>query len=541
MPTIKKHGNHPPSEIRVAGATAADGTRYIHIAASGRETWIPRDAFTAAGGEALRMLKARGIAPIGAEWVTCKKLVTELVQYPAKTLIRQCGWDPSYNFALADASAIPSTSDEQPVVLFQGDAQKCATRGTMAEWRKITALLKDQPVATFAMLAAFAGPFLSLTDFTTNPGFEFAGPGAVGMNTMQQVAAAVCGPADNPHGSNYGTTAIATINGLEGVMSAHRDMTLIMGGAGFFASCDHLGKRAAKFNALVLALAEGTEKPRFDRDQSQRSRFVFMTWMIEPLAELLVGHRVAVAEAAGEKLLTMPITADRPYGIFDCLPEGRANIGSLAAELSRRIKECHGIGIRRLLRCLVADLAKDPEAVVARVGELMEFFRQEAGVDRSNGSEIRAADAYGLIYAASMFAVKYWAVSRKLDPLKATLTCFQLYRAAHAKPLEPLQQLMKLADDWDRLDVKFDRLVELSDADIDAHSAILFEARNGRKELLLTKRQLDRAFANTSRFLHDPAIRQIMIHEIDRGGTKRRVRKNREPERFYCFRMPEAT
>ena len=529
----------PPREIKVRGATASDGDPYVRVTASGKKPWIPRYAFIGSGGEALRLLKAAGVPLLGEEWTNTKALVAKIEHYPRKALISRSGWDDGGDFALPSGDVIATSPRKSPVVLFDRDPHKCATSGTIRYWRETTALLKDQPIAAFVMFAAFAAPFLSLTNYATNPGFELAGPSGVGKSTVQRLAAAVCGPADSPSGVNYWMTANATINAMEQVMSAHNDMPLIIDEANLYASTDNFAARARKFNALVFALAEGSEKRRYGSGQSQRSRFVFITSTNEPLAELLAGHRVAVAEAAADRLFTIPIGADRPYGIFDHLPLDRADIGSLAEELSHRIRQCYGVGMRQFLARLVVERAKDPEAVAGRLRELMNFFRNEVQVDCNDGSETRAADAFGLVYAAAKFAIDYGAVSKKLDPLGAALTCYRLNRASRAKPANPAKQLLNLAQDWDILEVRPDRLAELSDAEIDEASGIVRIARNGKKELLLTESQLHRLTDNRSRFLADPDICRMMIAERGRAQTKRQVRSNRGPERFFCFRLPE--
>lgn len=530
-------GYQPPVDIHVSGATAPNGKPYVRIAASKRNAWIAREAFTSAGTEALRVLKAANIPMLPHEWKQCRAKVAELKNFPPKVLIDRPGWNGPH-FALADGTVFSASTEEAPVVLFHMDSQKCAAAGSIVKWRGITRTLRDQPVAAFVVLAAYAGPFLSLTKQVLNLGFELAGPGGVGKSTIQRVAAAVCGPADSPLGRNYWITANATINGLEGVMAQHNDMPLIIEESNLFAAADRYGARAAKLNELVFKLADGTEKLRFNSDQPQRSRFVFITSTNELLAQLLIGYREAVTDAATDRLLTIPIDTSRPYGIFDCLPKGWANSGDLADHFNVGVRKCHGVGIRKLLQHLVRALAERPEWVSESINGHMIDFRMQVGVDQNDGSETRVADAFGLVYAAGMFAVQVGAVSRRIDPLKAALACYELNRKSRAKPPSHLAQLRKLADDFDTQWIKFDcRLPELSDEQVEDATAFVRERREEPYELLLTDRQFLRAFPNPKAFFADSEIQQRMVGEPGRRKTKRQIRSNRKAERFFVFRI----
>jgi hypothetical protein len=536
---VKTRGYRKPRDIAVSGGTAPDGTPYLRISAAGRHTWIPREAFTGKGSAALAKLKAAGIPLLQDEWRQCADKVANLDAYPPKPLMDQPGWNGPCHYALPDGTRFPKNDKNKPVVLFHGNSDKCAARGTIQEWRKITSFLKDQQVATFILCAGYAGPFVALADMGMNQGFELAGPGGTGKSTMQRVAAAVCGPAHNPVGCNYWITANTTINGLEGAMAEHNDMVLILEESNQFAASEGIASRAAKFNALVFALADGTAKRRFGDRQGKRSRFLFITSTNEPLADLLAGYRVAVADAAADRMLTLPLKPDRPHGIFDAVPDNWDNIGGLAKYLNDATRKTYGVGIRKLLSRLVKERTKDPEGVLARLRGYLAEFRNEVGVDGSDGSEARVADAFGLVYAAGMFALRYKAVSDNLDPLAAAKACYELNRAARKKPLSAIKQLMELSVDFDTLDIRSDELPTLTDLELDEASAVVWIRRDGRREVLLTESQLLRGITNPKRFLADPEIRRLMIAEGGRNRTKRKIARNREKERFFCFRLPE--
>jgi hypothetical protein len=235
----------PPIKITVSGATAPNGKPYVQIRTSGKCTWVPREAFTGNGGEALRILKAGQMPFLANEWLQCKKLVAELRRYPKRPLIERPGWNGRH-FALIDGTVFSPTGEDSAVLLFPKNRQKCASAGSIDEWRKLTAVLKDQPIATFVLLSSYLGPFLSLTNSMMNQGFELAGPGGKGKSTLQRLAAAVWGPADNPAGVNFWITANVTTNGLEPIMAEHHDSMLIIDDSNLFAADDHVAKKGSQ-------------------------------------------------------------------------------------------------------------------------------------------------------------------------------------------------------------------------------------------------------------------------------------------------------
>ena len=436
-----------PLDMSVSGATAPNGHPYVGVSSSGKTAWLPRSAFTASGSEALKILNAANIPMLTKEWAQCKAKVAALTAYPIKTLIDRPGWNGEH-FALADGTVISPQDADQAVVLFPVNEQKCASAGSISAWRQATSFLEHQPVATFVMLAAFVGPFLRLTNQIMNQGFEIAGPRGIGKSTVQRFAAAVCGPADNPLGLNYWVTADATINALERIMAGHADMPLIMDELNLYAAGENVALRARKFNELVFKLSNGSEKMRYGAGDPQRSRFVFIASSNEPLEQLLLGHQLAGAEAAFDRLLTIPIGSDRPLGIFDHVPLRFASSGELAEHLNHASRKCYGVAIRQLLRLLVDDLAKDPDDVAKQLQNSINSFRKKVGVDPNNGSETRVADAFGLVYAAGEFALRYRAISRKINPLKAALTCYELNRVARSKPDNPVSVVRTFGAKW---------------------------------------------------------------------------------------------
>ena len=537
MKIAKPKAYQPPTQITVRGATSPQGKAYVRVTASGVHAWVPRSAFTGGGGQALTLLKAANMPFLSHEWAQCRKKVAAVESYPLEPLIERPGRNGEY-FALPDGTVFSPPGVGTPEVLFQKNANKCARAGTIEMWLEATELLKDQPLATFVLLAAFVPPFLGLTNQVMNQGFELAGPAGVGKSTLQRFAAAVWGPADDPSGLNYWINANTTMNALESVMAEHRDMALIIEEMNLYASGESAGVRRRKLNEFVFKLANGTEKLRFGAADPQRAQFGFITSTNEPLSEMLLGSQVALADAAADRLLTIPVTAERPYGILDSLPKGFRNGSELAEHLNGVIRKCHGVAIRQLLARLVEDTAANPQAVAKRLQKRVGIFRRKVGVDGNDGSATRVADAFGMVYAVSVFVQRYKAVWFRVAPLTAALTCYYLHQTTRGKREDPVKLLDSLTDSWETPYIVHGRYYEMSDEELEEHHAIFREGRGGQMELLLTEDQLKRAVGNVRVFLAHPSVQQMLLHEPGRKQTKRQVRSNRPFDRFFCFRSP---
>lgn len=526
-----------PHKISVRGATAPDGRPFVRICASGKKAWISREAFAGNGRAALGILQTAGIPLLSKEWSNAQKQVANLIRYPVRPLLCNTGWNGDH-FALVDGTVFSPDRTSRSIALFPKDTESMKTSGKLKHWRAITAELEGQHLATFILLIPFAGPLVGLSQHFANPGFEIAGPGGSGKSTVLRLAAAVCGPTDNAQGPNYWITANTTINGLERVMRDHNDTTVIMDEANLYAAADHITTRAAKFNELVFRLAEGTEKRRHRAGEPSRARFVFLTSTNEPLAQLLAGCRVNVAEAAADRLLTVPISHEREFGVFDWLPRKWTDAAAFADYLSAEVRKVYGVGFRRFIRRVVIERESDQAEFDICVRALIEKFRSIVGVDKNSGSETRVADSFGLIYAAGVLALKYKAISRKLDPLVACEEAYRLNRGLHSHRVDHVKKLLELSDQYETPWIRSDRLAEWSDADLEDSPCILRERPGGFKEILFTDSQLIRAFPDLRSFNNDPQVRQIRISENGRRKSKRQVRSNRGPERFHIFRMP---
>lgn len=314
-------------------------------------------------------------------------------------------------------------------------------------------------------------------------------------------------------------------------------MALIIEEMNLYAATDHDALRARKINDLIFKLSSGTSKIRYGSPDPHRTRFTFITSTNEAQAQLMLAGRLAVSDAAADRMLTIPV--EKPLGVFGCVPTGSASTGALAQQFNREVRKCHGVGIRQLLERLVPEMSERPDYVARRLRASTAYFRRKVEVEENDGSATRVADAFGLVYAVAKLVLRYGAASKRLKPLTAALTCYRLNQASRARPVDPLRLLTEVMGRWDVLHIPLGGLSELSNEQIDENDCIIKEKRNGRNELLFIESQFNRLVHNRRAFFADPRIERILVADGERKQTKRQIRLNRKSERVYCFRVPE--
>jgi len=401
-------------------------------------------------------------------------------------------------------------------------------------------IAKGQPIVTFALMIPFAGPLLQLSRVRENIGFELSGPKGVGKTTLQNLATSVVGPALEPAGRNYWITANTTMNALETNMPDHADMLMVIEELSVMHAGESDKVRSNRMREFVFRMAQGTGKSRHGETRQLPSRFIWLTSTNDPLARLLGMHGGDAAEAAGDRLLALPIDKKRKHGIFKApLPKGCETGEDAARAISELVAENYGKAIRWFLRNLVKERAEDEAGLKNDLEAGIMRFRDAVGVDGNSGSEARVADAFGLVYAAGCLAQRYGALPKKLDCLAAAISCHRINRKSLGSQLSNLERLQRLAKRKGVL------LVDLEDGSsayrkrLEAAPALILARKGGKRELLLTTDQFARAFPNKKSALADEEIKTRMRKDKDRSTVKVQVAHGGKHKRFHCFDLSE--
>ena len=534
---IKPTQFNSAKKIHVSGATSAGGIPYVKIKACGQKAYVPLADFAGSNTVAREKLVAANIILLKPDWARCVALVEDITKFPPKPIIVSPGWAGA-DFALPDGTVLSPPGSKAPIVLFQANRWKCLEKGSLKGWNKGLAVLADQHLVAFILMATFAASLLEIVNRMGNIGLELAGPKGVGKSTLQRLAAAVVGGGVEQPGHNYWISANTTSNGLEAAFPEHDDLPMILEELNLFAAGETERNRATKIDELVFRLSDGSTKARFGSNAQQSYRFVYIASTNEPLAQVLLGYRKQVSEAAADRLLTLPLE-DREFGIFDSLPDGWATARELAEHLVKVTANHYGVAMREFLRRLVEERAADEGALRRQITKSMKRFRSRVGVDENNGSATRVVDAFGLIYAAGVLAQRYGALPAELRCGPSALVAYELNRSTAGDAPSMIERLIKLAKAPDVIRVDRERLRNIGDKLLSGAPALIRIDAKGRTELLLTAAALDRAFPVKRFLFEDPDVAAIMVCDKDgRKTVKRLLRAKHKPERVYCFRLP---
>ena len=526
-----------PKNIRALGATSADGIPYVCVKACKRAVWVPLADFADNGKAARTKLNAANIVLLNHDWKRCRDVVEALADFQPKPILLRSGWSGCH-FALPDGRVFSPTDGEAPVVLFDLHPFKCLRKGSAATWYEGSDILEDQFLLTFLVMTAFAAPLLSLTDRIGNIGFELAGLKGLGKSTAQQMVASATGGGVEQPGRNYWISGNTTPNGLETEFPVHNDLPMIIEELNLYAAGESDRTRATKIDELIFRLSDGTIKARHQAARQQPSRFIYVASTNVPLAQVLLGYRKEVSDAAADRLLTLPLN-DREYGIFDSLPDGFVSGRQFAEHLTALAAKHHGVAMPRFLRRLVADRAQNEAKLKKRIQRYMIEFRKRVGVDENNGSATRVADAFGLVFAAGMLAKSYKALGGNLKCGKSALLAYELNRSASSDAPSMVERLVKLAKSPDTLHIDPDNLPDLDNEAFKALPAVLKRNAKGETELLLSAQAVDRAFPIRGLLFDDTGVAALLVRDKDRRKTvKRSLRAKHKAERVYCFRLP---
>lgn len=516
--------------LYVEGITGPSGARYIQIRSGDTAIWLPQDRFLTDERGARAAILAQGISTLApSEWRKLVDKVGHVREYPDVPIIEKVGWNGAH-FALPDGTIFPTGESRAPAAI-DVHRHKCAQTGKFKHWyNRVAKPLEGQHLATFLMMTAFAPPLLSLTDRVGNFGFEIVGRKGTGKSTLQYLISSALGGVGQGPGGHYWVTLDTTYNALEDTMKLHSDLPIIMDEANLLAADARPSERAALFKALAFRLGSGSLKNRFGSLDETDYRLVFIISSNEPLATLL-GQSTESARAAADRLLTLPVEDGRPHGVFDRLPDRYSSGSEFAHDLMRQAGRHHGHAMRRFLTQLVKTRAADEAALKRKIQKRIRQFRKKAGVDEDNGSAVRVADAFGLVFAAGKLAQEYGVLPRELRTGTATLRCYRLH-IGHAKGANTpfVERLSALAS--------HDSVTELTKRGPAKPGALAYLWRRGaRAELLVPPANIETLIPDWRQIKGSREVERYLAREGDHRTVKRRI-GGKAPERVHCFRLP---
>ncbi|HUE79589.1 MAG TPA: DUF927 domain-containing protein [Sphingomicrobium sp.] len=517
------------------------GREYVSVSDGDAVGYVPYEHFTGAGSEALQTLRLAGVIIVGQPlWAEIREAagVFRKRDFKRKPLLDRPGWTKRRYFALASGE-VYSPPGKKGQILFRPAGTLCRKAGSARRWkREVAGRLVGQHLAAFVLMTAFAAPLLSLTRRVGNFSFEVTGAAGKGKSTLQQILASTAGYPFPSSDGYYGMSLNATANGLETEMLKYSDMVMPLEEATLFHAAGSASGRASSLFELVFRSSDGTTKARYNDSEQKVVRCIQVLSGNQPLREVLGHGRAKTGVAAADRLITLPIDDDRPYGTFEYLPDGFASSGELADAIKATIEENHGLAIRRYLRLLVTELARDETKLKRSIERWMKQFRRRIGVEGNDGSVARLADAYGLVYAGGLLAKRYGILPPEFQCFAAARHCYRLHlRSVRTLPSFPerLATLVEKAVDLDE-----QGLLKIRDAELHRAPAYLRTGRSNERELLVTGKALRRAFPDWNDIKHDQDVRALHVRYKGRPTTKRKLRRNSKFEWVYRFRFPSG-
>ncbi len=516
--------------LQVEGITGPSGARYVLIQNEEQAACLSLAAFVTDEKYAKRALLDQGIVVVAAsDWRKLMEKVGAVRDFPPGPIIEKIGWNEA-NFALPDGSVLPASESNAPIAI-ELSARKCAKAGKFKKWYRYVALpLQGQHLATFLLMSAFAAPLLRLTNRVGNFGFEIVGKKGTGKSTLQFLVSSALGGVGQGSNGHYWVTLDTTYNALEKTMKHHSDMPIIMDEANLFAADATPRTRAGLFQALAFKLGSGSLKSRYGEFQEADYRLIFITSSNEPLATLL-GQSTESARAAADRLLTLHLDDARQYGVFDFLPKGYASSSQFAQDLMRAADANHGHAIKRFLARLVAETTSDEGALRDKIQGYIDRFCEKAAVDKNDGSEVRVASAFGLVFAAGKLAQEYDVLPHELRPKAAALTSFRLHVDGAQATVRPFAQRLGML-------VSDERIAKLKKQGPTRSGALGFKStRRSQPELLIPSANIEAFFPDWPRIKNTREVKLHLVMDDKRLTVKRRIGDGR-PQRVHCFKLP---
>ncbi len=521
---------------KIQAVSAIDGERFVIVDQNDVVSPVSHETFTGSNATIATALRARGIHIIGGEMMNAlvKKVAALNVFHPAN-LATRVGWNVPH-FVLPDGSAIsPSKSDGVMVALDEIE-DRCAQSGDLKGWKRgVAKRLTDQSLAKFALMLPFMPPLLRLTSRSDNFGFEIVGKKGAGKSTLQYLAASVVGSPVRGKSQPYWSTWDTTLNALEDAMPLSSDMLIIAEEAALFFADESKSKRAHLFKAFAFKAAAGSTKARLGRKQDASGyRYSYLSSSNVSLTDLL-GDDSETSSAAADRLITINIPPDRPNGAFDFVPEGYGSGSEFAATLMTAAIANHGVAFRHYMRGLVDARARDEDSLLDSIRHYIGQFRRATQVDLNDGSAVRVADAFGLVYAAGRLASNYGALPRHFECGAAALAVYRLHKAGvrHVPFSDRLEQIVE--DDATLVLERGNR--GLSDKALKKAQAVL-DLRGHRPRLLILPPFIEQFFPDWNSLRRRQEVRKAMRYDKGHLTTKVQLSRKDPQQRAYVFQLP---
>lgn len=519
------------TKVVIRGLQTLEGTNVFKLTYGRRSGYGFQIKFVSQKGDARDDYARQGVCiTSNKDWTAIVDGIEAVRTFAPAPLLEKPGWTAGY-FAQSNGRVISPKGSRKGKAIFRRTASEAAkTKGKHSDWLlQIAEPLAGQHLPMVAVLAALAAPMLRFSGETQNFGFEFCGPPQTGKTTCLQLMASVAGnPAHIP-------TFNATKAGMEAMFPEHHDLPFPVDEANLV---DERDRNALK--EFAFRMANGTVKvTAFQPDRAQY-RFIFTTSANRPFYEGLRDFNADTAGAALQRLLPLKIPADNVLGVFDFIPTGFPSSGAFAGHLREAMARLYGRPMQMLLRHLVNTRAKDAAGFSAKLQGRIRDFEAQVGITETQAGRSRASSAFGLLYAAGLFARAKGVLPQSWDCLAACLAGYRNYQAQLPDQTPLIARLITIATHPSTLDLRGRAVPALTDEELEQYGAFLVQGIRKRVELLLTEATRHRIFPDWASMSVSADFLACNRRDRDHITKQRQVREGLRKERFVLFILPEA-
>ena len=415
-------------ELEIGNASNAGDVEFAWFQVGKKFVITPHSDWHSGQSAGFAKLCDGGIVVV-TEAAEVRKAVGSLKRFRRMPIVTRPGWFED-GFALMNGRILVPESSPRPLAAFQKIDGMLGQAGTLEGWKeKVAAPLAGHMLPSFCMMIMFAPALLALIDRGDNFGFELVGAPGCGKTTLQQIVASAAGPAIGPNETRYWRTLNATNNAIETLLPIYNYMPLVLDEAGLMPGSDKSDSRAANIRDLSFRMSSGYGKHRHGEKLPEKSSLVYLISTNLSTSSLVESTYAAESGAIVDRLMTLPLLADRPFKFFDHLPPSFATTKMLVDSLLQGVGEHYGHAVPAFLQFLVDQRHKSPERLAATIKRDMAELIDAAGTNGNDGSQVRVVEAMALVYSAGRFARRAGVLPPSFPCKKATLAALELHRA----------------------------------------------------------------------------------------------------------------
>lgn len=523
------------ADLKLIGATAANGHRYVGTCLDNNVAWLPLSTITAGDKSIVAAHAARGVHLAGRPMLDrFHHQVAALAAFPHHDIAVESGWNADV-YALQDGRTFSAYRGHDVPNAFELRPGKNASVGTLPEWQEeVAAPLAGQPLGSFLLAASFVPILLRFMPEVPNVAIEVVGAEGIGKTTLLRAVASTYGGPGGDGCTRYWESFASGPDALPDLVAAHCDQLLILDEANALeASPD---KRS--FEKAYVHLG-------YDLGRCQTASGSLHSAGLSYRGFVLLAGNESLRDKAqrqqlpGEQIVTLTVPPNSEHGIFSKLPARFADGAAFAEALMAGTRGAHGTAVPSFLTKLCVDIREDMPGLQKRLNDWQNRFLTKVGVDRNDGKQLRMARVFAAVYAAGLLAKRYHVLPSKVLMWTATRRTYHLYKRGGPSFVPFHDRLVELVASERVMKVP-EKCSVLPRREVLAGIGTL-HINNRYRELRIPQNRIDEAFPDWRQIRTSGPVRDFLVGEEGKRGQDKsyaRLAPGFARERLYCFRLP---